>query len=558
MKKRISAESKSIGQILGRYERRPVELPQFQRPYSWDKSKVVAFWDDLSRFRSEYERSPTTASYYLGAIVVINNEEELILLDGQQRLATATILLSVIRDTARSLDQKGSDQARDIQRELIEKSEDAFSLTLGELDEEHFKRTIKSDPPSPHAAKIRSHLIIDNARTELAQKLHNSLHGLSAESKLKKLKLLVDALTKGMTVIEIQVPSEEDAVQIFETLNDRGLRLSVPDLVLNLLMKRASTKEKRNLVRSQWNEIVVAIGRRDIAKFLRHFWVSMYGDVKNQTLFAEIKKKLETENLDSVSFSELCAEECETYVALLDNDIPCADTIKSNLEGLTKYLDVGNCVPLLLAGYKCLNPSDFGKLLRIVLITYVRYQLVCRQDPLVLESAFYRAAREVRSAKQNNQTSAKILVIARDILKEVSVSDAEVKKSARTLELDRSEAQWILTQIANSLQSTTKELKMANCNLEHILPVKPSSEWGDVTDFATLTWNIGNLTILSEKLNRAAQNKNFKTKCENYYSKSEVKMSKDLCKVASWTRAQIETRAGALGAEITKLWPEAQ
>jgi uncharacterized protein with ParB-like and HNH nuclease domain len=142
MSEEIDATRKSLGELLGRYERRPVVLPEFQRPYSWDKAHVVAFWDDLKTFRATYAASPVTASYFLGSIVVLKSDSQIILLDGQQRLATATIALSAIRDVARGLDpqgsHKGGDFARDVQRELLEKDTNpiTYSLTLGELDEQ--------------------------------------------------------------------------------------------------------------------------------------------------------------------------------------------------------------------------------------------------------------------------------------------------------------------------------------------------------------------------------------------------------------------------------------
>src|SRR6266853_3744017 len=123
MAKTLDTEKFTIGSLLGRYERRRVVLPEFQRSYSWEKAQVATFWDDLLLFEKGFAKSPSTASYFLGAIVLIEREDNVLLLDGQQRLATATIVLAALRDTARALDKgggsKGSDLARDIQRELI-------------------------------------------------------------------------------------------------------------------------------------------------------------------------------------------------------------------------------------------------------------------------------------------------------------------------------------------------------------------------------------------------------------------------------------------------------
>ncbi len=324
MTQAIDAHRWTIGSLLGRYERRPVVLPPFQRAFSWERPQITVFWEDLINFESAYTSSPLTASYFLGSIVVIESDEQILLLDGQQRLATATIALAAMRDTARSLDTssstKGGDFARDIQREILEKDTEppSYSLTLSELDEPFFLKAIKNDPPAVPHIKIRSHTHIQSAYNLSRAKLVEVTKGLSVDKTLKRLKSLRDALTKGITLIAIQVQNEEDAYNIFETLNDRGLRLSVPDLVLNLLMRRAPDKTARQLVRQHWNTLLRQMGRRDVSRFLRHLWVSMYGDLKAEGLYSAIKKNLEHKSITSIDFAEQCAEECEAYVQLLD------------------------------------------------------------------------------------------------------------------------------------------------------------------------------------------------------------------------------------------------
>ena len=90
----------SIGGLLGEYERRPIKLPEFQRPYSWERAQLAAFWSDLQSFQERYDKNSVSATYFLGPVVVIESKEEITILDGQQCLATATILLAVFRDLA--------------------------------------------------------------------------------------------------------------------------------------------------------------------------------------------------------------------------------------------------------------------------------------------------------------------------------------------------------------------------------------------------------------------------------------------------------------------------
>lgn len=153
----------SIGQMLGEYERRPIILPEFQRPYSWEKTQVATFWGDLKSFRDRYQKHPVDASYFLGPIVVMESKTSITVLDGQQRLATATILLAALRDIARECNETTpyielDYFARDIQRELIEKKDTdplVYSLSLSELDEPFFLQAIKSDPHAATKSSLR-------------------------------------------------------------------------------------------------------------------------------------------------------------------------------------------------------------------------------------------------------------------------------------------------------------------------------------------------------------------------------------------------------------------
>ena len=379
--------------------------------------------------------------------------------------------------------------------------------------------------------------------------------GLSVDKTLKRLKSLRDALTKGITLIAMQMQNEEDAYNIFETLNDRGLRLSVPDLVLNLLMRRAPDKTARQLVRQHWNTLLRQMGRRDVSRFLRHLWVSMYGDLKAEGLYSAIKKNLEHKSITSIDFAEQCAEECEAYVQLLDANVSLPKHALVDLEGLVKYLGFASAPPLLLAGYRCLNSTDFAKLLSSLVTVYIRYGLIGNQNPTDLESACFEAARKIRTQSETNKKSQKQLQGAKAILKRLTVSNTVIEDAAADLILERSQSVWLMTQLANKLQSATKEIGMDKANLEHIFPQNAGTAWTNRVDLEPLIWHIGNLSILGNRINKKAQNKSFKEKCSLHYSKSEIAMTKDLLKFSQWDEKAIKMRAAALAKQITHLWP---
>ena len=139
------------------------------------------------------------------------------------------------------------------------------------------------------------------------------------------------------------------------------------------------------------------MGRRDVSRFLRHLWLSKYGDLKAKGLYAEIKSHLATQKLSSVEFAQSCSEACDDYLRLLDIDKSLPKDALQNIEGLVRYLSVQNGLPLLLAAFQCLNDSDFVKLVRAMTSLYVRHTLIGNQNPLELETVFYDSARELRA-----------------------------------------------------------------------------------------------------------------------------------------------------------------
>ena len=196
--------------------------------------------------------------------------------------------------------------------------------------------------------------------------------------------------------------------------------------------------------------------------------------------------------------------------------------------------------------------SDFAKLTKAVVAIYIRHSLLCNLNPNDLESALYDAAREIRGKHSTNTKSSSSLSAAKAILKKINPTDDAVCAGAEELYLRKSEATWLMTRLANAMQSKTKEIGMDKANLEHIFPQNPGAAWTNKQSLETHLWHIGNLTILERRINRKAKNKGFKDKCREHYSKSEIAMTREICKVQSWDEAAILKRAKSLGKRSPK------
>jgi uncharacterized protein with ParB-like and HNH nuclease domain len=223
-------------------------VPRYQREYSWSKEQVRELWDDIvtnikvTGDLSEHEE------YFIGAIVLVGNDKsiEFQIVDGQQRLTTITILLSVLCE--RFLEIKKSDLAESIFRNYIEGTDDD--------GRPYFK--LQNETPRPFFQTSIQYIKKENLEPKTTEEKalrasYKELYNLTARDNFKKnfsieggvsdekyeflLKSLRDHLVNYLKIILITVSDEEEAYTIFETLNARGMNLRSVDLIKNKLFK---------------------------------------------------------------------------------------------------------------------------------------------------------------------------------------------------------------------------------------------------------------------------------------------------------------------------------
>lgn len=156
-------------------------IPTFQRGYMWKKKHVEAFWQDVEKQRAQIKVKGADP-HFLGPIVTLSKPGEglILLLDGQQRLATATILLSILRDVARAIakqtgTQAGNDFAAKLQLQFIYDEDGGYSLEMGETDLLYFRNTIQTDPPIGTKATNLTHRNIRRLGRRYGKKLQQQL-----------------------------------------------------------------------------------------------------------------------------------------------------------------------------------------------------------------------------------------------------------------------------------------------------------------------------------------------------------------------------------------------
>ncbi len=330
--------------------------------------------------------------------------------------------------------------------------------------------------------------------------------------------------------------------------------MSVPDLLLNFLMRIAADAD-RGQIRDFWNEMIEGMGRRDINRFLRHLWVSKYGDLKSQDLFSALKALIDDKKINPVGFAQACSEECTRYVELWNADEEHLGGAAPHIKTLIIELGFEAALPLLMAGYTRFTSADLETVSRWLLVFVTRYSIVMGLDLSGLEATFFALGRDVREKLAVPDANPKsCLGHIKETLIKRSPNDEQIKASVFDLTLYPQEARYLLSRIATRMQTDTKEVKIDESNLEHIFPKKPSAEWVKPEVLEQFLWHFGNLTMLGKRLNDAVGNRGYPVKKE-YYQNSELAMAQEIAKsYDDWNEENIKDRAKKLAPYITEVW----
>lgn len=284
-------------------------VPNFQRPYSWDIDELDDYWNDVVLAQGDFFFG-STVTWESESRELFNNSYSII--DGQQRLTTSAIILSVIRDafliaaggaetsvTADSdnLDEvqlQAKSQADNTQRYLITEDDDGKKYPVIKRDEPNFKEVVQNPSAIPSGKKWNgSARQIGVAREYFEVKIQKSLEGKALTEVVEMLKSIRNNVLKAR-LIQVELTSEEDGFLIFETLNTRGADLRLADLVKNLLVRGGATEaEDRRTISERWERLVDRVqtesGSTDnVDEFMWQSWNSRRTAVTEAELYKKI------------------------------------------------------------------------------------------------------------------------------------------------------------------------------------------------------------------------------------------------------------------------------
>ncbi len=312
----IDFEQAGIGTALARNR---LAVPLNQREYSWEESHILDLFHDLANAIDSVK-----STYFLGTIVLSQREDGTFeVADGQQRLATTTILLAAIRDYFE--ERHDALLVQDVNAFLFtivrETREFNPRLRLNVDDNEFFKNHIlaKKGEAARKAAKPQkpSHFRIEKAGSLAAQHVGQIIAPHGDPNRIDRLNTWVTYIQDSAQVIVLKVPDDLNAYVMFETLNDRGLRTSQADLVKNHLFALADNRLSE--AQHKWasmNGALETLEQDDITiTYLTHLIISKWGHVRERAVFEVVKERMAAKQ-QVIEFLDALAEGANHYVAI--------------------------------------------------------------------------------------------------------------------------------------------------------------------------------------------------------------------------------------------------
>jgi uncharacterized protein with ParB-like and HNH nuclease domain len=292
----LDTSTVSLSDIIG--NGKVYKVPSYQRDYSWKQDHWEDLWADILTVLNG------DSIHYMGSIVLQNKgDKKYSVIDGQQRLSTLTLIVLATIKTIQNLIDKNIDKDNNIERvSLLTKK------FLGDKDPASLTYSAKLELNENNNSFFQTHLMVFrqplNEKTlgdsdKLLWQAYNfflgkiTTHFQNNENGEDLANFLNKQIAERMMFIQIVVEDELSAYTVFETLNSRGVSLTVTDLLKNYLFS-LSTKVDLEHVKEKWRKIVDTVGLDNFPTFLRHYWISKNKLIRQEYLFRAMKDVVKT------------------------------------------------------------------------------------------------------------------------------------------------------------------------------------------------------------------------------------------------------------------------
>lgn len=544
-------------------------VPIFQRNYSWQKNQYEQLWFDILRASKFKEKQ----NHFIGSIVYIDmgtpagRPQQLLLIDGQQRLTTISILLCAIKDYV---------QKFNLETKLINlaKIKNQFLYNSDEIDEDKYKLLLNVQDKETYIKLIDNTIFTVNKPATNIIKCYEFFYE-RIEDFIKE-HGQIDEIYAGifkLSLVSISLDKDSDNPQmIFESMNSTGKDLSQTDLLRNYLLMDLTPEKQIRLYKTYWKPMEELFGediyKNDLNKF--DYFIRDFLTLKSDTGYIckinNVYENFKRYYLDN---------NCEKFAVLKDlftyaKYYACIDLLQENDDELKLYwqefkkLDSHVVYPFLLKLYDDYNrqiliKEDFKKILQVV-ISYLWRRAICEIPTNSLSKTFATLYQAVD--KEDYVNSVIKAFVFKSSYKRFP-SDYEVREKLQTKDIYHFRLRkYLLEALENYYHKEPIDLNTANYTIEHIMPQNIEhnlswqqmlgEDWQEVHSLYLHT--LGNLTITG--YNAEMSNKSFweKVNGESGFKHSHLKLNESIAQCDVWNKKAIQRRTNILTDIILKIW----
>lgn len=526
----LNAETRSVANVFTLNKKYVV--PRFQREYSWQADQLEEFWEDITQQIRVVSAKPSFNEYFIGAVVLVGDDSkpDYLIVDGQQRLTTLTILLRAIVERLNDLKETKAAEAlhKNVIQGVDHEGNDYFKL-VNESPKPFFQNEVQAlEQQKIGAPKSAEEFLLNDAYQLFRKRVSGfKLKGLSDVDTAKALR---DQTLDYLKFIQVTAKNEDDAYTIFETLNARGISLSSVDLVKNWIFKNYSNVHPHDNAKEIWSEIRKKVSKfSSLEVFFRHYWNARYAFASDDRLYKSFKDALKKKQIsDPKTFLLELQAAAETYRKIgapreSDWRILKEKPVRRSLLLLGQY-KVTQPRPFLIALLECrrlhksVPQSLFVSTVRAIENFHFVFSNVCQERASGLEGKYTRAAKQLYAAGTDKVKAEGVIKKLLTDLRAKRPDAAKIKASLGGVELTDDDAtkkqiQTIFQKIEGH-RLKTSELEVASFSLEHVDDRAISSVWCN---------QIGNLLPLDEKLNNEIKSGSDFKKKKVEYAKSQLR-----------------------------------
>jgi len=539
-------------------------LPLYQRDYSWTEENWENIWHDMVGLLSNSQEY-----HFMGTLFIQEkSNREFIVIDGQQRLATLNIFALAVIGKLNRLAQEGIDTESNLERAkrlrdrfIGEKNPaslfESSRLRLNNSNNDFYQDyLIQLRTPVNPKGLTKSNLLLWKCFLYFTDRLNGEAQLEDDGEAIAR--LLSETVALQFQFITISVEDEIKAYTVFETINARGLQLTITDLLKNYLFSLVKVSTDIELLNRHWESLLIATEYERFPEFLRSHLLCMNQEVPNQRLFTIIRDQIRS-SVDVFQLLGDLEDRADLYVAISDPNheywFDLSDA-RPYIRELSLF-QAPQIVPLVFAVRECFSNDDFVRVLKLLSAITFRYSVIGRLNPNILDRVYADAARAVMDRSATSPSG------IFNLIKSVYVDDEMMRQEFSIFALNprgrnRKMAKFILSKLEQDASGRACDFESDAATIEHILPEHPVEQWDEMFQpkyQISSVYRLGNLTLLESSANKEIGNLSYNKKLKAY-TNSNYAITKEISQIApeEWNLEILNRRQRQLAQRSIHIW----